>query len=139
MFSGQLRRFETWTRKQRSIWLLAGAAVVCALAFLPVGCRHLEQQEGYVVTRSDRLKYQHVGDSQACGPQMDCDREEFRYTMVHNRVKYVVHCGSYSEDVNDCFRIQVGEVYQCKFGAAFGDQWLDCGKYHLDLDSAEKF
>jgi hypothetical protein len=115
------------------------AALAFFLIYLSTGCNHASSNQGYLVTHSERAKYHHTGDLEACGKELDCDREEFRYTLVNGRNKYVVHCGTYTEDVNDCFRIQVGQILQCKFGAAFGDQWLLCDKYHLDLDSAERF
>lgn len=122
---------QLWKRR-----CLLGACPIGAVlvALFCVGCSSPKKQSEYVVTSLTRFMHHHEGDSAVCGSQMDCDREEFRYTLIHKDIKFTVHC-----EGDNCGDLHVGEEYQCRIGSAFGDQWLDCGHTSmLEIDSAAK-
>ena len=125
---------------------LSGFVPVCValatglvLSSLCAGCDYLKEQSGYLVTHTERFSH-HYNDPFLCKPQIECDMDEFRFTMVHQGITYTVRCEHHdiTQTSSDCSGIQAGEVYQCNNGSALGDKWLDCDNYMLELDSSQK-
>jgi hypothetical protein len=109
------------------------------LSSLCAGCDYYKEQTGYLVTHAERFSH-HYNDPFLCKPQIECDIDEFRFTMVHQGVTYTVRCEHHdvTQTASDCSGIQAGEAYQCTNGSALGDKWLDCDSYMLELDSSRK-
>jgi arginine/ornithine N-succinyltransferase beta subunit len=101
-----------------------------------VGCDYYKEQTGYLVTHSEKFSHRYYDDIEVCGPELGCNIDEFRYILVHKGVRFTVHCEN--SKINNCDKIEVGEVHHCRFGSAFGDQWLDCEESHLELDSSQQ-
>jgi hypothetical protein len=111
-----------------------------ALSLLCAGCDYYKEQMGYLVTHTERFSH-HYNDSFLCKPEIECDIDEFRFTMVHKGITFTVHCEHHdiTQTASDCSGIQAGEVYQCTTGSALGHKWLDCDNYMLELDNSQKY
>jgi hypothetical protein len=124
-------------RRLAPVFVLITAGL--ALSLLCAGCDYFKEQTGYLVTHTERFSH-HYNDPFLCKPEIECDIDVFRFTMVHKNVTFTVHCEHHdiTQTASDCSGIQAGEAYQCTSGSALGHKWLNCDNYMLELDSFQK-